>query len=164
MKTVHTVAMALLLAPCIVLADSVDVNLASHHSKPCYTLYAGIGNEKCIPYNNSNPGIGITLDIMSHVTFSGGVYYNSFNYLSTYVGIAIEDRFTYGDVMVGYGISNYLVTGYDRTTLTDNVIMYVPVPKIMIGTNKYWINVGVLPAIKGRLNATVLMLQASFKL
>jgi phosphohistidine swiveling domain-containing protein len=105
----------------------LDINGLSKH----------FGGDK--EYNEVNPGIGITRETVNDKVVKAlmaGVYENSFEDTSAYVGGHLAKRFG-DDPYLDLGISGGLITGYEDNALTPMAALMAQVGKKDLGRLKF---------------------------
>ena len=97
-------------------------------------------------FNESNLGVGYSHDINKHIAVRGGVYDNSYNRTSVYVGaaasVAISRSFDIG-VQVG------AVTGYAGTPQGSGTVSPFVLPYVRGRYGRLFGEVGYLPPVNG---------------
>ena len=105
-----------------------------------------IGTRKHVKFNESNLGVGYSHDINKHIAVRGGVYDNSYNRTSVYVGaaasVAISRSFDIG-VQVG------AVTGYAGTPQGSGAVSPFVLPYVRGGYGRLFGEIGYLPPVDG---------------
>jgi len=104
--------------------ESVSVLMLSKHFNAPDCIKYGTDNEPCL-WNEKNIGISYNYDIgdkqpIPQIVY--GMYHNSFNRLSTHIGIGY--RLKYGGVVVS------ALTGYPMMAVLPSVVPYLEIPVI----------------------------------
>jgi len=129
------IAVLLLLLPTAALADSIALNIASHH------YIAG-------DYNGRNLGVGYEHDLGSGWVTTAGVYKNSFDVMTVYAGGAWRYQVLPG---IRVGAAAIAMTGYG-----DHIpVPFMAAPLLEIGPHALRVRAMVVPGQVATLQAVI---------
>ena len=105
--------------------ESISILTKSHHVNAPDCIKYGTDNEPCT-WNELNIGLSYNVDMNDTKGivpyYVAGMYYNSFNRLSTHIGIGY--RFKYG------GVALSALTGYPMSPVLPSLVPYFEIPVI----------------------------------
>jgi hypothetical protein len=120
----------------------LDINGLSKHSINEY-CYQG----KCQPFNQTNPGLGITTDLTNHIDLKVGGYKNSYYKTSLYAGINIHTALTHNVWNISPGIMVGMVSGYDKTPMRVGTVVLSIIPNVAIHYQDFGVVIGYIPPV-----------------
>jgi hypothetical protein len=103
-------------------------------------------------FNERNLGVGVKYDLTRGLALRGGVYDNSYNRGSVYLGGDVHTN----NRMVNAGVQAGVVSGYDGTPQGAGSVTAYFLPYVSVGTRTVKAEVGCLPPLVGGIGVLTL--------